>query len=487
MAASPTRAPSCGRVHVQRRFQRAALGLEVAAAVRRDALAVSPPALLQVVARLHRHLFGAAAGAGEDDGADVVQDQVGEQIRGLGGGGAADRRSAFADERRQGRFPEGEHQGAARGGVVGDRGDLDAGEPGGGHGRVGGRGRGQYERRTGAVARADAAQPAQDRRDVGAEDTFIGVALVDDDIAQFAQERRPARVARQQRVVQHVRIAQDVVRVLTYPVARLGVRVAVQQARADPRYVQTSETSELVRGQRFRRRQIQRGAGVLADRGQRRQLEAHGLAGGGAGGERHMPPLACRLGRRDLVPPGPVHAAALAEAAHHCLVGPLGPLGVLGVPGRDHAHMRHTLRARRGNRDQPLQRWLGRLTRTATEPSCDGSIRRRVRCGHTARAGVLLVRRSRRHRRPVSDTTPTRHDHPATRCPRHPLARDQPGARRGTIRGHLARIVAECHSEVIDCAQALTRVKLYFVLPRTHLFSPPPRREGTDFGGRQWT
>ena len=61
-----------------------------------------------------------------------------------------------------------------------------------GHGR-----RGQHERRVGAVAARRPAAAGAAQGDVRAEHPAVGVALVDHDVAQPAQERRPARVPRQ--------------------------------------------------------------------------------------------------------------------------------------------------------------------------------------------------------------------------------------------------------------------------------------------------
>ncbi len=192
------------------------------------------------------------------------------------------------------------------------------------------------------------------------------MTLVDDDVAQPPQERGPPRVARQQRVVQHVRIAQDVVRVASHPVARVGVRVAVEQPGADPGYCQLSETSKLVGGEGLRRGQIQRrpaaavqgrrGPHAFADRGERRQQEAEGLSGRGACGEGHMAPGPGRVGRLHLVQPGPPDAAGLGEPPDDLSVRPLRPLRVPRLPRGHRPHVCHSFRACRGNRDQPVER-----------------------------------------------------------------------------------------------------------------------------------
>ena len=74
--------------------------------------------------------------------------------------------------------------------------------------RVGdGRGR-QHEHRIRPVHPGQPDQPAQHQRDVRPEDPAVGVALVDDDVPQPAQQSRPASVPGQQPAVQHVRVRQ---------------------------------------------------------------------------------------------------------------------------------------------------------------------------------------------------------------------------------------------------------------------------------------
>ena len=108
----------------------------------------------------------------------------------------------------QRRLPQPDRPAPARRGVVGDLDDVEAGERGRRDRRVGHRRRGQHERRAGAVARTDPSQPAQQQRDVRAEHPAVGVRLVDDDVAQPAQERRPATVPRQDPAVEHVGVGE---------------------------------------------------------------------------------------------------------------------------------------------------------------------------------------------------------------------------------------------------------------------------------------
>ena len=98
--------------------------------------------------------------------------------------------------------------------------------------------RGEDERGKGAVPRGDPAQPAQQRRQVRAEDAAVDVALVEDDVAQRPQERRPPLVPGQQGVVHEVGVGEDVLRVVAdpAPLLRRGCprRTSPRAARAAP-------------------------------------------------------------------------------------------------------------------------------------------------------------------------------------------------------------------------------------------------------------
>ena len=102
----------------------------------------------------------------------------------------------------QGRLPQG--QGALPGGcaVLGDGYDvvgIDADEAGRGEGRLGRRRRGAQDHRLRAAwaqARHEPQEATQYEGDVRAQNPAVGVALVDDDVAQAPQETAPALVAR---------------------------------------------------------------------------------------------------------------------------------------------------------------------------------------------------------------------------------------------------------------------------------------------------
>ena len=157
----------------------------------------------------------------------------------VGARGFRGRRNALAGGRQhpgvaQRRLPQG--QGALPGGcgVVGDGHDvvgLDADEAGRGEGRLGRRRRGAQDdwlRAARVQARHEPQEATQHEGDVRPQDPAVGVALVDDDVAQAPQETGPALVARQQGEVEEVGVGQDDVGMGTHPVSlgQGGVAVA---------------------------------------------------------------------------------------------------------------------------------------------------------------------------------------------------------------------------------------------------------------------
>ncbi len=237
-ASSPaTSTPSSSAFVAATPEQRPALqpALEVAPLLGQVAGAVGGDPVLQLgdglgdgPAGRQRDRLGPAAGAHEGQRAGTLDDEVGQQVGGLGRRRAADRRAVLAaGAGQQRRLPEGELGRPARRAVPPDRGDVEAGEPGGRALGVGGGRRGQHEHRVGAVARADPAQPAQHLGDVGAEDPAVGVALVDDDPPQPAEEPGQVGVPRQHPAVQHVRVGEQQAGVPADPVALLARGVPV--------------------------------------------------------------------------------------------------------------------------------------------------------------------------------------------------------------------------------------------------------------------
>lgn len=148
---------------------------------------------------------------------------------------------------------------------------------------------------------------------MGAEDPAVGVALVDDDVAQGPQEGGPARVGREDPAVQHVGVGQDVVRVLPHPLAFLDGCVPVVDRGAHgvaQRGGQFPYGAPLVGRQGLGGGQVQggrapavRGLGSVGEGGEHGCEVGQGLAGGGAGGHDHGRSVEGELGRRGLVFP----------------------------------------------------------------------------------------------------------------------------------------------------------------------------------------
>ena len=130
---------------------------------------------------------------------------------------------------------------------------------------------------------------------MGAEDAPVGVALVDHDEAQGAQEGGPAGVGRQDSAVQHVGVGQDVVRVLAHPFAFLDRGVAVVDRGAygvAERGRQFLHRAPLVGGEGLGGGEVQGGRaaavgglGAVQQGAEDRGEVGERLAGGGTGGD----------------------------------------------------------------------------------------------------------------------------------------------------------------------------------------------------------
>lgn len=142
--------------------------------------------------------------------------------------------------------------------------------------------------------------------------------LVDDDVAQRAEEPRPPLVIRQHRIVQHVRVRQQVGGVLPREASFALVRVAVEGADPPAPRAQPSRGPGLVVRQRLGGREVQRGvprrrqpAAVLVHRdpdsplrrGEDRHEISERLAGPGGRADHRVPPAIQRLGELRLVRP----------------------------------------------------------------------------------------------------------------------------------------------------------------------------------------
>ena len=233
VAATPSSSPAA-----QRRLERAPLLGQVAARGRPRRASASSGSTSASVSRAV--IATASAPRRDRTKASVRTPSTTRSVSSVGGLGrrrTPGRRVVLAAVVGQRRLPQRERRGAARRRVVGHRHDVatrraatpsPAGSP---DGR-----RGEHERRLGAVARRHPLQPAQHVGHVRPEHAAVDVALVDHDVAQRAQERRPALVPRQHRAVQQVGVGQHVARVRADPGALLVDGVAV--VRRDPQPVE---------------------------------------------------------------------------------------------------------------------------------------------------------------------------------------------------------------------------------------------------------
>ena len=193
----------------------------------------------------------------------------------------------------------------------------------------------------GPVPRAHPPQPPQHLGHVAAEHPAVVVALVDHDVAQPAQERRPARVLRQQGVGEHVRIGVHVARVRPGPVPVLPRGVPVEGCGPHPGKGEAPDGRQLIPRQRLGRREVERARRrLLQQAAEQRQQVAERLPGRGTGREHHVTAGPSRLRRRDLVQPRPLRprrreAGRAAAAAPTPASPPAGPAGRAPLDVRD--------------------------------------------------------------------------------------------------------------------------------------------------------
>lgn len=157
--------------------------------------------------------------------------------------------------------------------------------------RVADGGRAQNELRSGAIERADALEPAQHVGNVAAEDTAIGVDLVDHHIAQVLEELRPLGVMRQDRLMQHVRVAHHDIAMQADRLPRIAGRVAIEGEGFHAQFsgaVQLQQLGHLILRQRFGREQVQRLGAAGHCCTHHRQRVAQRFARRGGRHDRHM-------------------------------------------------------------------------------------------------------------------------------------------------------------------------------------------------------
>ena len=210
--------------------------------------------------------FGQAARRDEADGLESGPGKVRHKVLGLGVdgevGGFGDSPHAGAVPLRQ-RVPEHEPAPAARRAVIADVCELLADQIPGQFQRVGNRGGGEKELRVGPVVAADAAEPADELGDVGAEHAAILVRLVNDAVTQVAVERSPLEVIGEN-LVQFVGIGEDDARETADARSLVRRRVAVVDRRMQLKFkslLKLLEHLELVLGHGLHRVEVERGGG----------------------------------------------------------------------------------------------------------------------------------------------------------------------------------------------------------------------------------
>jgi hypothetical protein len=193
----------------------------VAGAVWRDALAELGPELLAHQPRDELHRL---ARLDEADRSRALADELGEQVGRLAQRAAA-QLERLVDDRR---VPHRDLAPGARRSVLVDEPDVvEPGQPLGELDRVGDRRAREQEPGRRAVGARDAAQPAQDVADMGAEHAAVDVRLVDDDDREVGEEVRPRRVVGQDPDVEHVGVGEHEVRPPADRLALLALGVAV--------------------------------------------------------------------------------------------------------------------------------------------------------------------------------------------------------------------------------------------------------------------
>ena len=169
----------------------------------------------------------------------------------------------------------------------------------------------------GAVVLAQTTQPPQHVRHVAAEHPPQRVQLVDDDVAQAQEERRPARVRRQDPHVQHLGVGEHDVGVVADPRPLVERGVAVVRRGHEVGDQPLAEGAQLVLGEGLGGEDEQRRVAPTAgDRLDDRHLVAERLARSRAGRDRDVAPVAKRVDGLSLVRPEGVDAPAAQAGVH---------------------------------------------------------------------------------------------------------------------------------------------------------------------------
>ena len=165
-------------------------------------------------------------------------------------------------------------------------------------GRIADRGRAQDELRSHPIESTDPLQATDDIGHMGTKDPAIGVHLIDDDKAQVLEELRPLGVMRQDRLVEHVRIADHHIAIEADRLPGIARRIAIEgggpQAEVACR-IEFQQLSHLILGQRLGGEQVKRFGTLLHGRTHHGQRVAQGLARGGGCGHDQVTTLFGRL------------------------------------------------------------------------------------------------------------------------------------------------------------------------------------------------
>ena len=199
----------------------------------------------------------APSGPDEDEGAGARRDQIRQDAGRLGAGRPVRGLAVLDAQGGERGFPQDEDAGWPGRLVHGDRAHRPSDQTRGRGGRFGHGRRREEEHRFRAVQGAHPSQPSEHMGDVGAEDSAVGMAFVDDHVSQPAQEGGPPVVSRQDAVMQHVGVGQHPVAVRADPVPLVRWGVAVVGARPHAGRSKGVQPAQLITGQRLGRRQVE--------------------------------------------------------------------------------------------------------------------------------------------------------------------------------------------------------------------------------------
>ena len=131
-----------------------------------------------------------------------------------------------------------------------------------------------------------------------AEHTAVAVHLIHHDETQIFEKLRPFRVMRQDRLVQHIGVADHDITTGTHRFARITRGISIEGAGTyaeSAGLVELEQLGHLILGQRLGRKQVQRLPPSRTDRLQHRQVVTQGLARGRRRYHHKVPALSRQL------------------------------------------------------------------------------------------------------------------------------------------------------------------------------------------------